>query len=108
MNVVIFAAGRGERYKETTRQINILTKCLIKLNGETVLERQIRLLKKNGLTDITVVVPLNFPQEKYNVKYRIIDVPSSETSVTWTMQHCLDLIHDTFILCGDVVFNRKH
>jgi len=101
MNVVVCSAGKASRYKTP-----ILTKGLVQLNGENILQRQIRLLKKNGLTDITVLVPPHFPTENYNVKFKVYDVPD-DTEETWTLNQCLDVINETFVLLGDVVFTEN-
>jgi len=83
MNVVIFAAGRGSRLKNSG--LNILTKCLLRLNGETILGRQLRLLRKYELTDITVTVPPTFPQKQYkDVKFRVYNVPENARE-TWNI-----------------------
>jgi L-glutamine-phosphate cytidylyltransferase len=50
---VILAAGRGSRLKEKTEAV---PKCLVKLNGITLLERQIYALKNAGIKRIVVVV----------------------------------------------------
>lgn len=108
MNVLILAAGRGERYREQSRNFPILTKCLIRLNGETILGRQIRLLKKHGLHDITVAVPPHFPTLDYNAKFIILDAPP-RSEETWTLQQCRDTIRNTstLVLNGDVVFTDE-
>jgi len=107
LKVCVLAAGRGNRYKRTSKRFDVLTKCLIKLNGETILGRQIRLLEKHGLNDITVVVPPNFPTLDYNVKYRVSEVPNYPTAVTWSMQDVKDLFKGGMMfLLGDVVFEE--
>lgn len=53
MKAIILAAGQGKRMLSSTKD---LPKCLVPLNGSTVLERLIRQLLKFDITDISVVV----------------------------------------------------
>lgn len=52
MKAIILAAGRGSRMKNLTDE---RPKCLIKLNGATLLSRQIRALRIGGATEIAIV-----------------------------------------------------
>ncbi len=53
MQAIILAAGMGKRLKELT---NNSTKCMVKVNGETMAERTLRSLDKLKLERIVVVV----------------------------------------------------
>lgn len=53
MQAIILAAGMGKRLKELTRNN---TKCMVKVNGETLIERALRILDRKGLSRIIVVV----------------------------------------------------
>lgn len=53
MQAVILAAGMGKRLKNLTRNN---TKCMVEVNGVTLIERALRILDKKGLTKIVVVV----------------------------------------------------
>lgn len=53
MQAIILAAGMGKRLKELTRNN---TKCMVKVNGETLIERALRILERKGLSRIIVVV----------------------------------------------------
>jgi len=53
MKGMIFAAGQGTRLKPLT---NNKPKALVKIGGITLLERNIRFLKKYGINDITINV----------------------------------------------------
>jgi choline kinase len=50
---IILAAGKGSRLNGTAGD---LPKCLVRIGGPTLLERQIATLRRVGITDITVVV----------------------------------------------------
>ena len=52
MKVIILAAGRGTRLGHHTKEI---PKGLVDVNGKSIIERQIELFEKNGITDIVIV-----------------------------------------------------
>lgn len=53
MQGIILAAGMGKRLKELT---NENTKCMVKVNGITMIERALRILDKKELSQIIIVV----------------------------------------------------
>jgi len=78
LNSIILAGGPGIRLNPLT---NTTPKCMIELFGKSLLERQISVLKKNGVTDITVVTGylnhiINYPGINYikNEKYKTTNI----------------------------------
>ena len=63
MKCLILAAGQGKRIKHITKKF---PKCLIKINKESLLQRQIRLLYRLNIKNITVVK--GFKSKKINFK----------------------------------------
>ena len=53
MQGIILAAGMGKRLKFLT---NDNTKCMVKVNGVTMIERALRILDKKHLSKIVIVV----------------------------------------------------
>ena len=53
MNAVILAAGMGKRLKELTKNN---TKCMITVNGVTLIDRMLHQIEKAGVDKITIVV----------------------------------------------------
>ena len=53
MQAIILAAGMGKRLKYLT---NDNTKCMVKVNGVTVIERALTILDKKHLSRIVIVV----------------------------------------------------
>ena len=51
MHAMILAAGRGERLKPIT---NNLPKCLVKIDGECLLERHFKMLIKSGIRKVVI------------------------------------------------------
>ena len=52
MKAIILAAGRGSRMKDLTDD---RPKCMVELDGETLLSRQIRALRSGGASEIAIV-----------------------------------------------------
>ena len=63
MNVIILAAGQGERLRPLTKNI---PKCMVDFFGKSILERQIDIFQKLGIDDISVVT--GYCEQKINVK----------------------------------------
>ena len=53
MQAIILAAGMGRRLKELTQDN---TKCMVKVNGVTLIERMLRQIDSRNLSQIVVVV----------------------------------------------------
>ena len=53
MQAIILAAGMGKRLKELTRNN---TKCMVKVNGVSLIERMLGQLEKKNLSRIVIVV----------------------------------------------------
>ena len=53
MQAIILAAGMGKRLKELTAGN---TKCMVKVNGTTIIERALRILDRKGLSRVVIVV----------------------------------------------------
>ncbi|MBQ8189473.1 MAG: aminotransferase class I/II-fold pyridoxal phosphate-dependent enzyme [Lachnospiraceae bacterium] len=53
MQAIILAAGMGKRLKELTRGN---TKCMVQVNGVSLIERALRILDKKGLSRIVIVI----------------------------------------------------
>lgn len=53
MQAIILAAGMGKRLKELTKNN---TKCMVKVNGVTLIERMLKQIDKKNLTRIVIVV----------------------------------------------------
>ena len=62
MKAIILAAGEGKRLRPLTENI---PKCMVKLFGKSILERQVNLFKNCGVNEICVVRGYN--KEKINL-----------------------------------------
>lgn len=107
MKAIILAAGYGSRMYPLAQD---MPKCLLTIKGETLLGRQLRILKSCGIKDITVVT--GFHREKivelygeevsirYNPHYEI----TGNMFSLWTAR---EILTDDFIVFNaDVVFSE--
>ena len=59
MQAIILAAGMGKRLKELTQNN---TKCMVKVNGVSLIDRLLHQLEKQHLSRIVIVVGLSLIQ----------------------------------------------
>ncbi len=80
MRAIILAAGFGLRLGESTQDI---PKTLVDVNGKSILERQISLLKEYGINEIFVVT--GYKREKHVLKNLYISEKYS-VNITFKLQ----------------------
>ena len=102
-NAIILAAGFGMRMVP----INLSTpKAFLEVNGERLIERQIRHLKEVGITDITVVVGFMKDSFEYLIdEYGVTLVFNPEYAVKnnlYSLSLVADRIHNTYIIPCDI------
>lgn len=105
MRAIIIAAGRAKRMKDLS---NDIPKCLLKVNGGTVLSRQIETLRGCGLDDITVVRGYKSQLVNYmGVRYRE-NADYMNNNILLSL-FCAenDIKADTFIIYGDILFKPQ-
>jgi choline kinase len=113
LKAIIFNSGLGSRMGELTRNKH---KSMIKLyNGETILERQIRILNEYGIKEFVITVGYKKEQiiemtKKYtNISFYFVEnYDYMNTNYIVSMNNAYELLDDNFLLLhGDLVFNRK-
>lgn len=113
MKAIIFNSGMGNRMEELTKNN---PKCMVELyNGETILERQIRLLSKNGIKDFIITVGPYKEQiinitEKYNkLNFTFVEnMNYKNTNYIVSMNNAYKYLDDDIlVLHGDLVFNNE-
>ena len=108
MNAIILAAGMGTRLRPLTNEI---PKCLVKVNGTPMIERQIRYLHEAGVTDITLISgykaeKLDYLKEKYNLSI-VFNEKYDICNNIYSMYKVLDKFNDTWVIEGDVFMNKN-
>ena len=112
MKAIIFNSGLGSRMGELTRE---KPKCMLTLyNGETIFERQIRILSECGIREfIITTAPFEEQLIKVSKKYQELTfdfVPNREflsTNYIVSMNNINQVTDDVLLLHGDLVFNKK-
>ena len=103
MRAIILAAGSGLRLGLHTKDI---PKPLLDINGKSILERQISLLKGYGINEIFVVT--GYQREKYvlkDVEY-LFNPKYSETEQLASMMVARKKIcGDVLVIFGDIIFD---
>jgi len=110
MKAIILAAGQGIRLKSVTRE----PKCLFKINGETILERQVRLLRKYGIQEIYMVVGYKFhlikkfvDEYQLNLNY-IHNDKWNQSDNLYSLFLAIQELEEGFVLLNaDVVFDGR-
>ena len=114
MKALIFNSGYGKRMGDFTKTHH---KCQAVLkNGETILERQIRVLASCGITEFVIttgpfkeqiIATTKLPRFA-DLKFTFVDNPIyDQTNYIYSMYLAKELLDDDFLLLhGDLVFNR--
>lgn len=110
MNAIILAAGRKTQTQEKT--LGKTSRSLINLEEETVLARQVRLLRKYGINDITIVV--SYQKEKIMEEFSNLNFIESKhkdekgrVSSMYSFFQSKHLWNDTLVILGDTVFSEN-
>ena len=109
MKAIILAAGIGKRLRDTTEE----PKCLLKINGLTLLERYLGALGKAGILNIVIVVGyrkeriiefvanLNFPGD-----IQFFENPDFHKGSILSLYRAVgELSGDVLLMDGDVYFD---
>ena len=113
MKAIIFNSGLGSRMAELTKNN---PKCMLKLyNGETILERQIRILSDCGIRDF-IITTGPFKEQLYevankfkNLNFQFVANDDYEnTNYIVSMNNASQYFNDDVLLLhGDLVFNKN-
>jgi len=110
---VILDAGEGKRLRPLT---SLKPKCLLKLNGMTILEHQLINLIKCGIKDVAIVVGYHASQIVEGVKNKDFDLETEfiqnpiyyKTNTVYSLWLAREYIKNDFVyLNGDVVFHKE-
>ena len=105
MRAIILGAGSGSRMGQHTRDV---PKVLLDINGKSILERQISLLREHGVNEIFVVT--GYKREKHvlkDIEY-IFNPRYSETEQLASMMVARTKVSDdVLIIFGDIIFDSQ-
>ena len=103
MNAIILAAGSGTRLNQHTQDI---PKVLLDINGKSILDRQILLLRKHGVNEIFVVT--GYKKEKHvidDVEYFFNPKYAETEQLASMMVARRKIFGDVLIIFGDIIFD---
>ena len=105
MKAIFVAAGEGSRMKELTTS---LPKSLIEINGKSILQSQLSLLKKLNINDILIITgPFSNKYEFENAQY-LNDKNFKEHDQLGSIVTAINHIHDdVLIIFGDILFDES-
>lgn len=113
MKAIIFNSGLGTRMENLTSN---KPKCMLELyNGETIFERQIRILSECGIKDF-IITTGPYKEQLYGISYKyaklnftFIENPDyMNTNYIVSMNNAYEFLDDDVLLMhGDLVFNKK-
>ena len=105
MRAIILGAGSGSRMGQHTKDI---PKVLLDINGKSILERQISLLREHGVNEIFVVI--GYKREKHilkDIEY-IFNPKYSETEQLASMMVArTKIFDDVLVIFGDIIFDSQ-
>ena len=104
MKAIFIAAGEGLRLENITKD---LPKPLVNVNGKSIIERQISLLRKNNVNDI--VITTGYKKEKFtfkNIEY-VHNPNFREQEQTGSLMIARSkIVGDVLIMFGDILFDE--
>lgn len=105
MNSIILAAGRGSRIPEIS---NKKPKCLISINGSSILSRQIDFLKKSKINKITIIRGY----KKKHIKFKSVNYVENKNfkkSEQLSSLFCAEkfLTGNLVILFSDIIYDYR-
>jgi len=102
---VIIAAGMGSRLLPVTKE---LPKCLLEINGKTMLQHQLDAFKENNITDVAIVK--GFQHEKIdvgNVSY-FLNEDYENNNILASLFYAKDFMDSGFISSySDIVYDKE-
>jgi choline kinase len=108
MRGIILAAGKGSRLNGT---IGDKPKCLLRVGGKTLVERQIEALEAVGITDVAVVIGCQADSVRRTCGPRITYIENSryaQTNSLYSLWLARPLLYDGFVVMNcDVLFHPQ-
>ena len=105
MKAIILVAGEGTRLRPYTLDC---PKCMVEVDGTSLLDRQIAVLKSQGITDIVLVGGYKHEMLQGKASRLKINPRYYETNMVWTLFCAENEIEgDVIISYGDIVYSKE-
>ena len=105
MKAIFIAAGQGTRLVDITKD---LPKPLIDVNGKSIIQRQIDLLRQNNIHEIIIVT--GYKKEKFtfeNIEYVNNPLYHEQEQAGSLMSARSKFTDDILVMFGDIIFDEK-
>ena len=105
MKAIFIAAGQGSRLGDITKD---LPKPLIDVNGKSIIQRQIDLLRQNNIHEIIIVT--GYKKEKFtfeNIEYVNNPLYREQEQAGSLMSARSKFTDDILVMFGDIIFDEK-
>ena len=105
MKAIFIAAGQGSRLGDITKD---LPKPLIDVNGKSIIQRQIDLLRQNNIHEIIIVT--GYKKEKFtfeNIEYVNNPLYREQEQAGSLMSARSKFTGDILVMFGDIIFDEK-
>lgn len=108
MRAILLAAGMGTRLRPLTEDT---PKSLIKINGEPLLERQVKFLKEIGIEEIYIVTgylkeKFEYLREKYNVTLIYNEYYNKYNNI-YSMYLAKEFLENSYVIDADVYLTKN-
>jgi L-glutamine-phosphate cytidylyltransferase len=103
--VILLVAGEGKRLRPYTLD---RPKCMVKIGGVSLIDRQLAVLKSEGLTDIVMIGGYKADMLKREGIKLKINSRYYETNMVWTLFSAGDELEgDVIVSYGDIVYSSE-
>lgn len=102
---IILAAGEGTRLRPYTYE---LPKCMVKINGKSLIDRQLNVLSNLDLEDVVIIGGYKADMLTGKSKILIKNDQYKDTNMLWTLFCGEELLQDEIIVSyGDIVYSEE-
>ena len=103
--VILLVAGEGKRLRPYTLD---RPKCMVEVDGISLIDRQLEVLKSEGLEDIVMIGGYKSDMLKREEVKLKLNPQYFETNMVWTLFSAEEELEgDVIISYGDIVYSRK-
>lgn len=102
---IILAAGEGTRLMPYTSD---RPKCMVEIDGRSLIDRQLEILKNNGISEIIIIGGYKATMLKMKSNKLLINDIYNKSNMLWTLFCAENELHDEVIVSyGDIVYSSN-
>ena len=105
LKVIILAAGEGTRLRPFTLD---RPKCMVEIDGVSLIDRQLEVLKSEGIDDIVIIGGYKSEMLKRDDIKLKVNARYFETNMVWTLFSAEEELEgDVIVSYGDIVYSKN-